>query len=281
MAVVLGALAVFGWLLLVYASTEAYASRVAAPLEIVDVVGTGGGSPDGTIGSTETIEIPGAAPGEQASNNEADAGEFEPPSLMATPGVMLDAAAEAGSLVADLGPAVHSGGPVATGRRASRVGTGGPGYGFGPGDGSLPREERWSILFAPGQTAEEYARQLDFFKIELATINGPDTLVYASNFSAAKPTTKIAPGRNDQRMYFAWQGRGRKGSDVELLRKAGIEVGEKPILQFVPAEMEQLLLRLEQAYRGRKASEIRVTRFQVVPRGGGYAFEVVDQQPMR
>jgi hypothetical protein len=267
--------------LLVYASTQAYASRVAAPLEIVDVVGTGGGTPDGAIGATETIEIPGAAPGEQASNNEADASEFEAPSLMATPGVMLDAASEAGTLVADLGPTIRSGGPVATGRRASRIGTGGPGYGFGPGDGSLPREQRWSILFAPGQTAEEYARQLDFFKIELATINGPDSLVYASNFSAAKPTVRIGPGRSDGRMYFAWQGQGRKGSDVELLRKAGIEVGDKPILQFVPAEMEQVLLRLEQAYRGRKSSEIRVTRFQVVARGGGYGFEVVDQQAIR
>ena len=92
-----GSLGLFGWLALVYASSQAYASRVAAPLEIVDVVGTGGGTPDGEIGSTQTIDIPGAAPGDQASNNESDASEFEEPSLMATPSVMIDAASEAGT----------------------------------------------------------------------------------------------------------------------------------------------------------------------------------------
>lgn len=281
MAVVLSALLLFGWLMLVYASSEAYASRVAAPLEIVDVVGTGGGSPEGEIGSTETIDIPGAPPGEQASNNEADASEFEPPSLMATPAVMLDAAAEAGTLVADLGPAVSSGGPVASGRRASRIGTGGPGYGFGPGDGSRPREERWTVLFAPGQTAEEYARQLDFFGIELATINGPDSLIYASALSSPQPRVRVGPGASDRRLFFAWQGQGRKVSDVELLRKAGIEVGDKPILQFVPQPIEETLARLELTYRGRKSAEIRVTRFKVVPQGAGYAFEVIDQQTVR
>ena len=52
MAVVLGAMLVVGWLALVYVSNQAYASRVTAPLQIIEV-GGGGGSPDGTAGSTE------------------------------------------------------------------------------------------------------------------------------------------------------------------------------------------------------------------------------------
>jgi hypothetical protein len=283
MAIVLGVLLVFGWLSLVYATTEAYATRASQPIEIIEVYGGGGGSPEGEIGATETIDVPGAAPGERASNNEADASEFEEPALMMTPGVALDAAADAGQQVAelDLGPAMRSGGPVASGKRASRVGSGRPGYGFGPGDGGVRREERWSIIYNPGQTSDEYARQLDALRVELATINGPDTLVYASNFSAAQPTTRVGPARSDGRLYFAWQGRGRKASDVELLKKAGIDVGDKPILQFYPKEVEEVLSRLEQAYRGRQPIEIRVTRFRVVPRGSGYGFEVIDQQTLR
>lgn len=282
-AVVLGALMVFGWLWIIYATTRAYAARAAQPLEIVEVYGGGGGSPEGEIGATETIDVPGAAAGERASNNTADASEFEQPEVMMTPGVALDAAVDAGQAIAvnDLGPAMPGGGAVASGRRASRVGSGRPGYGFGPGDGGVRREERWSIIYNPGQTSGEYAKQLDALRVELATINGPDTLIYASRFSADQPQTHIGPARTDGRLYFAWQGRGRKGSDMELMKKAGIDVGEKPILQFYPKEVEDTLAQLEVGYRGRQPSEIRVTRFRVVPKGSSYGFEVIDQQTLR
>jgi hypothetical protein len=137
------------------------------------------------------------------------------------------------------------------------------------------------MLFNPGQTADEYARQLDFLGIELATVQGSDTLVYASSLASPQPRVRNGSSTADRRLYFAWQGKGRKASDIELLRKAGIEVGEKPILQFCPPAVEETLAQLEVAYRGLKPSEIRVTRFRVVPRGDGYAFEVIDQQTLR
>ncbi len=199
---------------------------------------------------------------------------------METPPTMLDAAADVGELLADLSQPI-TGQQVASGKRASRVGAGVPGFGSGTGGGGLGPEDRWSILYNPGQTSEEYARQLDALGVELATINGPDTLVYASNFSAAKPTVRIGPSRGDERLYFAWQGRGRKASDVELLQKAGISVGEKPILQFYPKRVESTLAQLEVRYRGLQPSEIRVTRFRVVPQAGSYGFEVIDQQALR
>ena len=44
---------------------------------------------------------------------------------------------------------------------------------------------------------------------------------------------------------------------------------------------EERLARLEMSYRGRQPSEIRVTRFQVVPSGTGYDFKVIAQEGLR
>jgi hypothetical protein len=282
MAVVLGALMVVGLLALVYISNQAYASRVTAPLQIVEVYGGGGGSPEGTPGSTEKIDVPGADAAPLASNNEEEAGDFEEPSVQSTPGAMLDAVAEASSGLAevDLGPVMPSGGPVASGKRASKIGTGGPGLGFGPGDGGVAREQRWSIVYNTSQTPEEYARQLDALGVELAVVSGPNQLTYVSNFSSPEPTKRFGPG-NDGRLYFLWQGRGRKQSDIALLRKAGIEVGEGVVLQFYPRGVEDQLAQLEVRHRGRQPGEIRVTRFSVVPKGDGYGFQVLAQETLR
>ena len=282
MAIVIGALLVVGWLALVYATNQAYASRVTAPLEIVDVFGGGGGSPDGTPGSTEKIDVAGAEVAAQASNNEEVAGDFEEPSVQETPSAMLDAVADAGQTLAevDLGAVMPTGGAVASGRKASKIGTGGPGLGLGPGDGGVPREQRWSIVYNPGQTPDEYAVQLDALKVELAVVSGPNQLTYVSNFSNATPTTRRGSGQGDDRLYFLWQGRGRKASDVALLQKAGIEVGDGVVIQFYPKQVENTLAQLEVRYRGKQPAEIRVTRFSVVPKGGGYGFAVLAQETL-
>jgi hypothetical protein len=283
MAVVIGAMLVVGWLALIYATNQAYASRVTAPLQLVEVYGGGGGSPEGTPGSTEKIDVAGAEAAAQASNNEDVAAEFEEPSVKETPTAMLDAVAEAGQNLAevDLGAAMPTGGPVASGRRASKLGTGGPGLGLGPGDGGVPREQRWSIIYNPGQTADEYARQLDALGVELAVVSGPNQLTFVSHFSRETPTKRFGSGKGDDRLYFLWQGRGRKAQDVALLARAGIDVGEGVVLQFYPKGVEEVLAQLEARYRGRNPAEIRVTRFQVVPRGASYGFEVVAQDTLR
>jgi hypothetical protein len=282
MAIVLGAILVVGWLALVYVCNQAYASRVTSPLQIIDVMGGGGGSPEGTPGSTEKLEIAGADAAAMASNNEEPAGDFEEPALQQTPGAMLDTAAEAGQSLAeaDLGAVMPSGGPIASGRRASKIGTGGPGLGFGPGDGGVPAEQRWSIIFNPGQTIEEYARQLDALGVELAVVVG-EQLLYLTDVSSPTPTKRQGSGRGDHRLYFLWQGRGRKASDLALFQKAGVEVGDAPVFQFYPADAERRLAEKEVRYKGRQPGEIRVTRFTVVPSGNTYDFQVVAQEALR
>jgi hypothetical protein len=174
-----------------------------------------------------------------------------------------------------------SGGPVASGRRASKIGTGGPGLGFGPGDGGVPAEQRWSIVYNPGQTLEEYARQLDALGVEFAVVTDSKQLVYVSHFSDPSPTKRYGSGQGDARLYFLWQGRGRKATDIALLQKAGVDVGDRVMLQFYPKPVEQQLAQLEVRYRGRQPAEIRFTRFGVVATGNGYGFQVIAQEPLR
>jgi len=283
MAVILGAMLVVGWLALIFVTTQEFASRVTSPLQIVEVFGGGGGAPDGTPGSTEQVDVPGADAAPQASNNEEMPGEFEQPSVQTTPGAMLDAALEAGRNIAevDIGPAMPNGGAVASGRRASKLGSGTPGLGFGPGDGGVSREQRWSIIYPEGQSPDEYARQLDALGVELAVVAGKDQLTYASNFSSPTPTRRNGGRGGEDRLYFMWEGGARKASDIALLRKAGLEVGQGVLFQFYPAAAEQRLAELETRYRGRSPAEIRVTRFEVVPRGDGYDFKVVAQEALR
>ena len=279
----IGAALVVGMLGLVYYTNQDFATRVSAPLQIVDVFGGGGGSPDGEAGSTERVDVPGAEAAAMASNNPEDARDFEEPSVMETPAAMLDAVAEAGEGMAevDLAAVMPNGGPVASGKRASKLGSGGPGLGFGPGDGGVPAEQRWSIIYNPGQTLEEYGRQLDAFGVELGMVSGPNQIALASHFSADKPTVRYASGQGDQRLYFLWQGRGRKASDVSLLKKAGLDVGDGVVIQFYPKAVERQLAELEVRHKGRQPAEIRVTRFGVVPRGDSYAFSVIAQEPLR
>jgi hypothetical protein len=136
-------------------------------------------------------------------------------------------------------------------------------------------------VFKQGQPADEYARQLDALRVQLAVIAGPDLLTYVSNFSSPTPTKRQGSNRTEHRLYFLWQGRGRKANDIELLKKAGVEVGEGVVFQFYPDTAATRLAQLEVRYKGRQPAEIRVTRFMVVPRGASYDFEVVAQETLR
>jgi hypothetical protein len=282
LAIVLGALLVFGWLSIIAATTSAYQSRVSQPIQVIEVSGGGGGSPDGKVASIEEVNVAGGEASDRASNNEDDASAFEEPSVEARPAAMLDSVAEAGQNLAevDVSAVMPRGGRVATGKRQSKVGNGGPGYGFGPGDGGVRREDRWSILYKTGQSPDEYARQLDAFGVELAIING-NQLVYVSNLSRSQPTTRTGSPTDDKRLFFVWRGQGRKESDIALLTKAGLQVGEGLIFQFYPAKTESILEQLEVRYKGKQPAEIRNTRFGVKESGSGYEYEVLSQEYLR
>ncbi len=157
----------------------------------------------------------------------------------------------------------------------------GPGWASGPATAASPANSAGASSTTPARTLEEYARQLDALGVELAVVASPEQLLYISHFSDPTPTKRHGTGRTDHRLYFLWQGRGRKPSDIELFKKAGVEIGDENVFQFYSADAERRLAELEVKYKGRNPGEIRVTRFQVVPKGASYDFEVVAQETLR
>ena len=66
-------------------------------------------------------------------------------------------------------------------------------------------------------------------------------------------------------------------ADQDLLTKAGIDVGDRMILKFIPKDLEIVLVGMERAYQNASPKEIRKTRFGVQPEGDGFKFYIMEQ----
>lgn len=151
--------------------------------------------------------------------------------------------------------------------------------GSGTASEQVPRAQRWAIHF-DGGNLKEYARQLDFFGIELAAVGGEDNLVhYAFNLAKPKPDHRTGAPDAEQRLYMTWRAGPLQAADRELLTKAGINLQGKVVMQFYPAATEQMLAKLERTYAGDKdINEIRRTTFDIRSGGDKYEFVVTAQQ---
>jgi len=152
----------------------------------------------------------------------------------------------------------------------------------GSGKGGFPREQRWMIKFDDGDL-DTYARQLDFFGIELGALFPDGRLVFISDLSKSTPKKRVVQtGEGEDRLYMTWRGGSRKQADAALFKKAGVQNAQNAMLMhFYPPETEQLLARTEVEYRNRKSAEIRRTYFSVRKDGPGYRFVVTSQSYLR
>ncbi|MBI3837612.1 MAG: hypothetical protein HY288_06730 [Planctomycetia bacterium] len=139
----------------------------------------------------------------------------------------------------------------------------------------------WEILFEEGITAEEYAKQLDYFKIEVGAISKKGKIEYISKVANPKPERRIGQKTTDYRMSIGWKTGTLHAADRKLLAKAGINSEGKELWHFFPTEVQVQLGALQRSYAKRDPSEIKRTRFQIRPKeqGGGYEFVVVEQDP--
>jgi hypothetical protein len=239
-----------------------------------------GGSLEGVVGGTAEFDSgeDGGGGGEVASD------EMMVDATLASVAASADQVVEQSLVALDGdGPSAPTTSSAYVGLQSASTGTGTgggrPPLGFGPGrGGGVPRELRWFIKFASENSLEEYARQLDYFGVELGVLYPEGRLVYVTNLSQRSPTKReVASAADEQRLYFTWQGGERQEADIKLLAKAGVQVGQGRILHFYKTDTENRLAVVERNFANRKAKEIRRTYFAVVKQGQGYTFEVTRQ----
>jgi len=237
------------------------------PVEIVEL---SGGVEDGTPGEELRVdsplpEIPDATPNEESTD--------EPSEIEETLDQVMDLSDDATNL-AERQFEIQT---ATAGRAGSSKGTGRRGLGSGPGRSGFPREQRWFVTFADQSSLTEYARQLDFFGIELAALYPEGKIVFLSNLSKTVSKRTAESGKGETRLYMTWQGGSRRLADMELLKKNGVDTTNTVVMQFYSKETETMMAQLELDYGKRKVDEIRRTYYAIEPDGAGYRFRVTRQ----
>ena len=222
-------------------------------------------------------------PAGRADNAEGLERDFEPPSAEEVEELLEPTLEETINAVTDAVSTVAA--TVATTQSNSNAqGDSRPPGPEGEGEDIIPRFERWQLNFS-AHSINEYAVQLDFYKIELGAIGGNVQGVdVANNLSGSPQSRLIVDTEQEQRLYFIWTSPSPLMQyDRQLLRKANVSLqGSRQMLKFIPQELENQLAQTELKYAKDKghqsATEIAKTIFESVADGSGYKFQVVSQR---
>ncbi len=250
-----------------------FANRPPPPLDLVplEMLEVSGGFEDGNPDDTWDLQSP--------DPEDPNASLIEEPIEDLQIEEVLDNVVELSDQATEQFEQVEADSSEARGNPGSATGTGGRPLGMGPGMGGVPAERRWFLRFSDDRSIDEYAKQLDFFGIELGVITPDGKLTYVSKLSQGRPQTRaVESGADEKRLYMTWQSGDRRAVDAALLKKVGIVVDRRAVIfHFYPKQTEQMLGTLEIKYRNTPPQKIRRTYFQVKKRGSGYEFEVTRQ----
>lgn len=147
----------------------------------------------------------------------------------------------------------------------------------GDGVGLAGRVRRWEIRFDQGITIDQYAKMLDYFKIELGVLKPGGKVVYVSRLSDAKPTVREGDSIAEQRYYLTWLKSGTDDADGMLLDKAGVARQGRLIIKFLPPDLEARLEKMEADYAKNRLSNVKASFFRVQPNGNDYRFNLYYQ----
>ncbi len=253
---------------LVWLTSRFVWTRPPVPVMVLEDVGGGGSGASAEAGAQEFDE---PAPDE--------AEEFKEPDPEQTLTMLTEIVATSVDLLDTAARNAGSGKGEGTGQGDGRgKGPGGPGTSDG-----VPAWERWEVRLSP-KNLGEYAKQIDFFKIELGVAGGGSPVVdYVTNVSRAKPTVRAGDPKAETRIRFMQRTGELREADRSLADKAGVKIQGRVVFQFYPKEVYDNLLRLEHeklATGGpnRRIKDVRRTIFGVRPQGNGYEFYVIDQE---
>ena len=207
-AVVVALVVAVLWLTIIWVTNRLKQTKPSIELELIELPG---GFEDGAVGETLRLDSPeDVAKDPSLADVEADETQVEE-----TIENIIELSPNATQQVqqqwdADL---------LSTGKKGSADGTGRGPLGMGPGQGGMPREQRWLVRFANRRNLRQYARQLDFFGIELGALMPGGQLIYLSQLTARKPRSKrVTTGKGEKRLYMVRQSSGRNKADVQLFK---------------------------------------------------------------
>lgn len=271
MAVVLALIIAVLWLSIVWITNRIPQTDSDVALEMIDLAG---GAEDGSPDESLLVESP-EDPSDDPSQIDTPEDESQVEEMLDSVVELSDKATQQvqQQMQTDLSNSGKVGSAAGTGKRA---------LGFGPGKKGVPREQRWFIKFSDRGSLIDYAKQLDFFNIELGALMKSGKMIYLSKVSSGKPVSRtVSSGADEKRLYMTWQGGERRTSDISLFKKAGFDVTGGILFHFYPKQTENSLLTLEKKYRNKKFDEIRRTYFTVRGIRTGYRFEVTRQTYFR
>lgn len=154
----------------------------------------------------------------------------------------------------------------------------------GPGDrDAVGRWQRWEITFNTiGK--QDYATQLDFFKIELAAFGGGINIIKSASHLSTRATRHVnRDPETEKRLYFSWKRTNPLIQfDLRLLAAAGIPTSGRNVIRFIPTDLEHQLARLEKRTCERNGKsfpgDIAKTVFESQARHDAFEFKVVSQR---
>lgn len=149
--------------------------------------------------------------------------------------------------------------------------------GKGGTGGVTPRWERWQVRFS-STSVDLYAKQLDFFGIELAAIGGGSKDVeYAAKLASTPMQRRTGPSKDEKRLFMTWTKGALKEFDLKLLQKAGVPMQGKECIQLYSQATENQMAALEnEKLAGKSLKSVKRTIFAVRSAGSGYEMYVAD-----
>lgn len=262
-ALVIALVLLLVWVFALWLANRRIETESSLQIEMVQLGGYEDGAPDETL----KVESP-ADPSDDPSVVDA----FEERQVQD----VIENVVELSNTAARQVPQQTETAPENTGKLGSAEGTGRRPLGSGGGPGNLA--QHWYIRFGDRGTLAEYARQLDYFHVELGLLVG-NRIERLSNLSGSVQRRTYHSGKElKNQWYFTWAGGGRKQADIKLLKQKGkLPADRGTIFHFYRQQEINLLAALEKAAAKKdKKSRKNIARtyFAVVRKGGGYEFVV-------
>lgn len=155
---------------------------------------------------------------------------------------------------------------------------GGEGDLEGPGKGNISARQkrvlRWTMIFNT-RDGNDYRRQLHALKAILAIPDPSGEYKVIHDLTKRPVQAKVEDLSEIKRIFWVDD---QPQSIGPLAQALGLTPPPERIVAFFPVELEEELLRLEKAYRGKEEHEIKETRFRVDKQGNTYVPRVEMQR---